>query len=1232
MTAQACNEARDGVEPTLKAPAAGEPLPVDPGLICGEQLRTDVSVNGEGLSPIPVNVPKDPTAALPGLYLLQSAALDGSEASEGAGAMWSGESGADPTNAFDEDGEPLLRWESQQQMVFTVHPELTLNDESSGPLPAGLYDVAVENGNGHRATAERALAVLARPTLDAVTPSLLCLEDAARTIALEGMDLARIEDQGPSLELGDQSFEATTSDCSDIAHAGVQAALCNAAEVSLEMGALPAGSYTATLRNPEPAACFSTEEHALHIVSAPRIERITPDGACIGDDQVEVAIEGSDFLVIDGDEPSVLLDGDGIAIVGVDGCEALESVDYDVQRCSRIALGPIASALAEGAHELSVKNPEPALCTSTLSEAFYVLPPPTLERLETVELCADTQVTLVLIGSSFREGVHVRAGDSEADSVEVLSDTRIEATFDSGLAAGSYDVSVEVGDGSCASTLALALTVDPEPLIFFVDPPVIYNGASVVSTIFASGLRAEASSLELLASDGSATEITSWDSPTRPNRIEATIEAGLDAGSYGIRITSHLGCVGSAADLLTVTDTLGLDVDSIEPGFVSPTRSTAVTLRSSDGDFVAVPRVYLKSSSTGAAAIPLSAVVVQDGNTLSTVIPAGLAPGEYSVIVVNPDGSVGILDAALVAALTVMAVEPPVIDNVVPASLVAKDTPAELSIRGSGFDVDSLELECKDPDGNLTSVSGSVVGTPTASEIVASFSPGGSSVPGSTCLLHLLNADGSRYSYSALSLTNDSLNLSAWSAGSPLLQPRRALSAVAGRPTAASRYVYAIGGDSGVTGDATAIGSVLDSVEAAPVDVFGTMGAFAAQRNALPAPRTWAGAARIERFVYLVGGHDGGGATSSLLRAQILDPLATPSVVDADAHLGDGSSGLGQGLWMYRVAAVFAADDASNPAGESLPGEVFTLQLPARAEGIEITLTWEMVAGASGYRIYRNPSAGSGAMELLAEVDGGSTLSHVDAGGATQAATTPLPAGSLGRWHAVDGARCSDGDCELDGAREALGVVAVADPNTAGRHYLYAIGGRDASGSYLDSYEVATVSVAANGSQTVSAFALGSDTLASPRAEMGIWAMHAGNSKAIRDTAPTEVWIFIGSGRTTAGAGSAEVEAGEVGNGGDLGTLTATDSMPQLAGFGTGAANDRLYTFGGLDNTTSGTSAVLCADPDCLPDLAPGSFNSLAQAATRRIYTVAAQESAFFFLLGGHNGDNALATTERTVQ
>ena len=123
----------------------------------------------------------------------------------------------------------------------------------------------------------------------------------------------------------------------------------------------------------------------------------------------------------------------------------------------------------------------------------------------------------------------------------------------------------------CIDTLEAALTVNPSPLVFFVDPPVLYDGISVVATIFTSGLTADASKVELVDEDGNVTELDDFASPTRPNRIEATIPSGLPAGDYDLRVISHIGCAGTLPGGITVTDSLTLDLENVEPAFVSPT-------------------------------------------------------------------------------------------------------------------------------------------------------------------------------------------------------------------------------------------------------------------------------------------------------------------------------------------------------------------------------------------------------------------------------------------------------------------------------------------------------------------------------------------------------------------------------------------------------------------------------------------------------------------------------------
>jgi hypothetical protein len=261
----------------------------------------------------------------------------------------------------------------------------------------------------------------------------------------------------------------------------------------------------------------------------------------------------------------------------------------------------------------------------------------------------------------------------------------------------------------------------------------------------------------------------------------------------------------------------------------------------------------------------------------------------------------------------------------------------------------------------------------------------------------------------------------------------------------------------------------------------------------------------------------------------------------------------------------------------------------------------------------------------------------LDEGGLTTAGSLPLPAGSLGVWHAVSGARCSSGDCLLGSKREGLALTTINNPGNRSQYYLYAFGGRNQAGTYLDTYEVATVSIAADGSQTVADFTPGSDTLSMPRADLGVWVMSKSNANVIASSgSPNDVWVFAGGGRVADATTNNTLEAGKLGSNGILNAFVATDSLNgALVGFGTGASNDQLYTFGGISGSSDGTSAKLCdGTGGCnpLPDLKPGAFNALGAATTRRMFAGSTQESAFFFVAGGHDGSSTLKTAEKTVQ
>jgi hypothetical protein len=482
---------------------------------------------------------------------------------------------------------------------------------------------------------------------------------------------------------------------------------------------------------------------------------------------------------------------------------------------------------------------------------------------------------------------------------------------------------------------------------------------------------------------------------------------------------------------------------------------------------------------------------------------------------------------------------------------------------------------------------------------------------GAVCVVRVTNDDGTYFDYSAMSVTNPAQNLSDFIIEAAMNLARRAPAAAAGRPTRTARFLYALGGD-----DGTAAGA-FSSVESAPADPYGDLGAWFTQPYPLPGPRTLASAATLGRFVYLVGGNDGTTAVRAVHRAEILKPEDSPEIVDVDIHLGEGS-GLGGGVWYYRVSAIFPPTDARNPSGESLASDPLVIQIPDRPEGVHITLVWLRVDRASGYRIYRSPDPDliSGSEQLIAEV-GDTPLTYEDQGDSA-GAEIPLPFGSLGAW----------ADMPLLGeAREGPGVTVAQDPGSAATFYIYALGGRDQSGTALATYEYLPVTIDADGIHTVGTWTAGVDDLPAARWQLGAFLadhIHAGI------VPPGETWIYAGGGVASNGTAMVRaVSAGRVQAGGNLTPWSVVDDMtPARAGYGYTCANSTLYAFGGHQAGASdgGVSNQILGPPDL------ENWNNLGlNMIEPRYLPGSVTESAFIFLVGGWNGTAATDSVEKTV-
>jgi hypothetical protein len=879
----------------------------------------------------------------------------------------------------------------------------------------------------------------------------------------------------------------------------------------------------------------------------------------------------------------------------------------DARSCTEFTIVVPEGDLPPGTYTAVVTNPAPADCSSEAAITLEVVPPPDLLSIAPSRICTGGG-SFVLGGTGFRAGATVTAGSLTAASVDVApGGASATAMFGLGLDPGTYDVTITNPEG-CTDTLPAAVTVVEGPILFWVDPSVVYNGITTQITLYASGVTASTSitSVAITADDGTRTTLT-YTRDAR-GRIQAILPVGTPAGTYDVAVEAD-GCPAILPDGLRVTDTLSLTVDRVEAPFGWRDEATAVTIFGSG--FTSTPRVYLNPDmpSPTTVATPLLSVGFVDGTRLTAQVPPGLPAGVYDVFVVNPDGAVGLLDQGF----TVTAAAPPVLDSVSPGQ-VDSGAVRTIAVTGSGFAMPTAEWTCRDTAGAAMMLAGTVTAsTATTASVTLNTSP---LAAGTVCVLRLTNPDGTFGDYSAVAITTPASNLQPFRTATTLGTPRRAPAVTSGRATRAARFVYALGGDNG-----TAAGA-LSSTEAAPVDPFGALGAWLDVPGGLPANRTLARVTRIGRFLYLVGGNDGTSAIADVSRAEILDPAQAPIVTDLSARRGMGM-GLGAGVWTYRVAAVYGPSDPQNPGGESLASDPVPVRLPmGLPDVLRITLDWSEVPGAVAYRVYRSPmaDAGVGSEQLIAEV---AARSFEDDGRAPIEARGPLPLGAHGRWAAMPA---------LGTARSGFGVAVAVNPGEdQTEHYLYAIGGRSTTGAPLASYEFLTIRVTGPRTHSVTpSWTAGATNLGVARADLAAYAV---DNLAAPIVAAPRTLIYAGGG---AGAtiSVSNVDVGEVREGGQLTAWSAVDASRGVSGYAAAAGNGFLYLFGGGPTATAScfsaeicTGGGGCAGP---PDLRNWN-NEGVSLNTARYLAGSATESSFIYIVGGTSGAGALASTEQTV-
>jgi hypothetical protein len=706
-----------------------------------------------------------------------------------------------------------------------------------------------------------------------------------------------------------------------------------------------------------------------------------------------------------------------------------------------------------------------------------------------------------------------------------------------------------------------------------------------------------------------------------------------DAGDAGDASDGDLGDAGRTLDG-ALCGSSDFYIAKVDPRFGWTGSPTPITITGSG--FAATPTVYLRGTGdAGAALVSVPKVGFVSATSITAEVPSGLSTGTYDLIVVNPNSCAHTLSQAFI----VTSNAPPTVSDVSPGTGTTQSD-VNVTVTGCGF-AQGATLSTVSESGTVVQ---HVVGTITCAD--AGTCPSGTpsctmtgtiqdktkTLATGTYLVRVTNPDGSYGEYSLYAVTEPSGKLPAnWVAAPALVTGRRSHAVTSARLDDASRFLYAVGGEN-------AAGTALDTVEVAALDKYGTLGAWAVQKQKLPEGRAGHALVRQGKYLYVLGGTTAsngtggvtpaGAPTATILRARLLDPADAPVLQDPVAGTVD-AGGLAKGTWYYKVSAVLASGEETLPSNEGIA---------VVAQGGTVTLTWSAVAGASHYRVYRSAQAdGTSQSEVLLKdnvvANDAGLLTYVDRGQDTPGTEKPEVRGATGAWTALG--------ATLFRARSNTAALVEKDPS--GQAYVYVLGGwGDCAGgtayALMGCGEFATID--ATGA-TLGSFAALAQTF-TPRMRHGVSSMNALNGPPSFGDAggANAAYLFVGGGRgPTAGVSSTSVEHALVLNGGQVGAWTVPGkSFSNLRdGDQFWVAVGYVFAFQGgdpaqtYDHTSESAVSVTVNATSITLDNWSNAGANLGGANKRGRHGVAL-ESAHFYIIGGTSNDtDALSTCFQIV-
>jgi hypothetical protein len=852
--------------------------------------------------------------------------------------------------------------------------------------------------------------------------------------------------------------------------------------------AVPGGALLVELQNPDPLSCSVSNNTLLSKPPTLKLLNIVPTDMCVNA-LYNVTLNvtgwflGQTRLYVDGTQQASISERNcaplNYSLASSPGAQECHTVEFfKLDTTGRSPGTPVALRLVRSQSGYSG-------CEVDDNTSIILRAAPSVSQRSPSRFCQSNGGTLELVGANFMPSIQVALCTGSCQTpffgnVTVHNSTHLTVSFAANsIQSGSYQIYLNNGPGCSSVTAGVANIVDVLPivLVFYVNPPVVYNGIDISALIYASGLSSDPATVLLLGPQNQTVTLTRT-SINSPNRINVIIPAGLAPGQWRMQIITNDGCDGVLNNAVVISNTTSITLSAVDPSTAWVNETVGVRIlaaANTNVSFQAVPTVYLTPSNAGAGttAKPVEAVGFYDSLTLVGVVLAQSLPiGTYDVIVVNPSGAVGVLRGGF----TIVAQPTPVVLSAAPNS-IKLNSPTTVYVSGANFDTvngTQVWLECRyyvplaNPLLSTTITRVNVSALTVVSSSSLNFLTNFATVPGgSLCLVVVRNnRDNSTFRWSALAVKQTNGNVIGFSTQwtttpLPTLNlARYSHSQFTMYPTPSDRRFFVLGGRT----NATAGSPYTDTIEASEMGLYGDLKPFVTLRARFPTPIAYASAQVINNFVYVAGGEtsDSSGAVKAVRRAQILNPLDAP-VIEPSLDLNATSGHLTAGLWHYAVSALFAAADPINPGGESLPSTTLTLNLPNLA-GMFLILQWDAVPRAVGYRIYRTASAGltPSQVQFLADV---TVTSFFDYGTlSTNASVTPLSTGELGRWATVQ---------TLTTARRGLQLTVLSSPIDSQTYFMYAVGGANSSvaTSVISTVEHTTITKQANGDQAVAAFA-----------------------------------------------------------------------------------------------------------------------------------------------------------------